>query len=32
MLIHQAAEQFSLWTGMEAPISVMGRAFDAAGP
>ena len=32
MLIHRAAEQFSLWTGIEAPISVMGRAFDAAGP
>ena len=32
MLIHQAAEQFSIWTGVEAPIQVMGEAFDAAGP
>lgn len=31
MLIHQAAEQFSLWTDREAPISVMGQAFDRAG-
>ena len=31
MLIHQAAEQFSLWTDQEAPISVMEKAFDRAG-
>ncbi|MEE3327891.1 MAG: shikimate dehydrogenase [Myxococcota bacterium] len=31
MLIHQAAEQFSLWTGLDAPIQVMGQAFDRAG-
>jgi shikimate dehydrogenase len=29
MLIHQAAEQLRLWTGREAPIEVMERAFSA---
>jgi shikimate dehydrogenase len=31
MLIYQAAEQFRLWTGRDAPIEVMESAFDAAG-
>jgi len=31
MLIHQGAEQFRLWTGREAPVEVMARAFDEAG-
>jgi len=31
MLVHQGAEQFRLWTGREAPVDVMARAFDAAG-
>ncbi len=31
MLVHQAAEQLRLWSGREAPIEVMARAFDAAG-
>lgn len=30
MLVHQAAEQLRLWTGEDAPIDVMGAAFDAA--
>jgi shikimate dehydrogenase len=29
MLIHQAARAFALWTGMEPPLEVMSRAFDA---
>lgn len=29
MLIHQAARAFALWTGMEPPLDVMTRAFDA---
>ncbi|MDE0886725.1 MAG: shikimate dehydrogenase [Myxococcota bacterium] len=28
MLIHQAAEQFRLWTGREAPANIMADAFD----
>jgi shikimate dehydrogenase len=32
MLIHQAAEQFHLWTRLEAPLEVMSEAFDRAGP
>ena len=28
MLVHQAAEQFRIWTGREAPIEVMAEAFD----
>jgi shikimate dehydrogenase len=31
MLIRQAAEQLRLWTGKDAPLDVMARAFDAAG-
>ncbi len=31
MLVHQAAEQFHLWTGKEAPLEAMAEAFDAAG-
>ena len=30
-LVHQAAEQFHLWTGKEAPLEAMAEAFDAAG-
>jgi len=30
-LVYQAAEQIRLWTGREAPIDVMGAAFDRAG-
>jgi shikimate dehydrogenase len=28
MLVHQAAEQLSLWTGRAAPLEVMADAFD----
>lgn len=28
MFIHQGAEQFRLWTGLEAPISVMKKAVE----
>jgi len=31
MLVHQAAEQFHEWTGLEAPVAVMAEAFDRAG-
>jgi shikimate 5-dehydrogenase len=31
MLVFQGAEQFRLWTGHEAPVEVMARAFDEAG-
>jgi len=31
MLVHQAAEQFRLWTGREAPLDTMAEAFDRAG-
>jgi len=31
MLVYQAAEQLTLWSGREAPIDVMAEAFDAAG-
>jgi shikimate dehydrogenase len=31
MLVYQAAEQFRQWTGRDAPLDVMARAFDAAG-
>lgn len=31
MLVYQAAEQFTLWTGAEAPIEAMADAFDRAG-
>ncbi len=30
MLVHQAAEQFQLWSEREAPIEVMAEAFDQA--
>jgi len=30
MLLHQAGEQFALWTGRAAPLEVMAAAFDAA--
>ena len=32
MLVYQAAEQLRLWTGRDAPVDAMARAFDAAGP
>ena len=32
MLVYQAAEQLTLWSGREAPIGVMADAFDAAAP
>jgi shikimate dehydrogenase len=31
MLVYQAAEQFREWTGREAPLDAMARAFDEAG-
>jgi len=31
MLVFQGAEQFRLWTGREAPVDAMARAFDEAG-
>jgi shikimate dehydrogenase len=31
MLVYQAAEQLTLWSGREAPIDVMAEAFDAVG-
>jgi shikimate dehydrogenase len=31
MLVYQAAEQLRLWTGRDAPVDEMARAFDAAG-
>ena len=31
MLVHQAAEQLRLWSGCDAPVDVMARAFEAAG-
>jgi shikimate 5-dehydrogenase len=31
MLVHQAAEQFRLWTALEPPVDAMAEAFDAAG-
>ena len=30
MLVYQAAEQLRIWSGQEAPIEVMARAFDEA--
>ena len=30
MLIHQATEQFREWTGRDAPVDAMSRAFDAS--
>jgi shikimate dehydrogenase len=32
MLIQQAAEQLRLWTGRDAPIDVMAKAFEGAQP
>jgi shikimate dehydrogenase len=29
-LVHQAAEQIRVWTGRDAPVEVMGAAFDRA--
>ena len=29
MLVHQAARQFRLWTGLEAPVAAMRRAAEA---
>lgn len=31
MLLHQAAIQFTLWTGVEAPIEAMARAYTEKG-
>ena len=31
MLVHQAAEQFRIWTGLEPPVDAMAEAFDEAG-
>jgi shikimate dehydrogenase len=31
MLVYQAAEQLRLWSGREAPIEVLAKAFDRAG-
>ena len=31
MLVHQAAAQLELWTGLRAPIDVMAETFDATG-
>ena len=31
MLVYQAAEQFRLWTDLDAPVQVMSQAFDDAG-
>jgi shikimate dehydrogenase len=31
MLVYQAAEQLSLWSGCEAPVDVMEKAFDEGG-
>ena len=31
MLVHQAAEQFRLWTDTEPPLNAMAQAFDLAG-
>jgi shikimate 5-dehydrogenase len=30
MFIHQGAEQYRLWTGLEAPISAMTHAVEGA--
>jgi shikimate dehydrogenase len=32
MLLHQAARQFELYTGTEAPLAEMGAALEAAIP
>jgi shikimate dehydrogenase len=32
MLVHQAAAQLVLWTGVEAPVEAMWRAAEAADP
>jgi shikimate dehydrogenase len=32
MLVHQAAAQLALWTGLEPPVESMWRAADAASP
>jgi len=30
MLIHQGAEQFRLWTGIDPPLSIMNMAIQEA--
>jgi shikimate dehydrogenase len=30
MFIHQGAEQFELWTGLEAPVALMSRVVEEA--
>ena len=32
MLVHQAAAQLALWTGLEPPVEAMWRAAEAASP
>jgi shikimate 5-dehydrogenase len=32
MLVHQAAAQLVLWTGVEPPVEAMWRAAEAASP
>jgi shikimate 5-dehydrogenase len=32
MLVHQAAAQLVLWTGMEPPVEAMWEAAEAASP
>jgi len=32
MLVHQAAAQLALWTGVEPPVAAMWRAAEAASP
>jgi shikimate dehydrogenase len=32
MLVHQAAAQLALWTGVEPPVEAMWRAAEAASP
>ncbi len=32
MLVHQAAAQLALWTGMEPPVDAMWQAAEAADP
>ena len=31
MLVYQAAAQLEIWSGRQAPIDIMARAFDSAG-
>ena len=32
MLVHQAAAQLVLWTGLEPPVEAMWRVAEAASP